>query len=1420
MAAVSSRSSAGRHRFGARGCSTVRPTPRGVGTARRLALAALAGLIGLGAGCDFGVGETSGSGCARISQGDYDLPTKRIIKASVAARLTQRGMDFVTERIRELVLAFFDADADGRAVIPLASLGLGAFSTSLGPLDAEVRDLVLVVDLAALDVTFVPGSHPPRLRIAVDDAVVGLQQGTLAGTIDAFLFTGNVACGLANGANGRVAKLDLDLEIELATTPVGGLDVRVLPSTVRLQDVALSIRTDCALPECLDGLSPPSTAECFECETICPVVDIGSALVSVVQALFSDLVDGLLDLLADEVANVFLDGFLNGRPLAVEGTLDLAGLFGAVLPWLQTARDLGILARPAGDAFAISGSGDALGLDLVLDAGLDAAPTHPCVGALGPDPTYEPGLRPYFDGVARGPGGQGIPYDLALGVSGAVVNETLWALFKSGALCIDVTTADLANATGGDLVVTARALDLLLPGVTSLAGADAPVRIRVRPDLDLAPEPVRFGDGVGTPLIGVSLRDTRVDVDVLVGDQFFRVIGFRADLTVGLAIDVLPGAKLGLRVDDVALDRFDLPDDELFAGARLELIAPFVVDLALGFLADRPITIEVGTSGLLDGFGIPIAPEVVALGPAGVGADWLGIYVAFVELPTPTALTLPAMSFGDARDGAVPFTAAIAAGDAIQLRVAGGSWSGWFAGPGPHRLAHPRLWLIGDWPVEARVRLGAGLPGQAFPVGEVHVLPAIAPALNVPSFPTAPAPDTDPTAGPPGAADGCTGGGSDGPWALTLALLVLVLFTRRRACARARPLALAAALAAPLALPACADDALAPARACAHHDQCDDDYLCGPDGVCVAAPTCDHDADCCPGAVCFSGWCRPTTACDDVAGRPCEGIGQVCERGQCVPAPCAADGTCNGATHCFSERCISGLPCDDRCVAGEVCDVASGRCLIAGSPPTCGEGARAILVAGFSPEPLTCDGFAWPAECADLPAVAPGRPGVDGRLLDLPSGPALVSYDPAYGDLVLSRFDASDARADVALDGVPERAPEAPPRGYRGGVRQPGPDRGARPAVSQSGDGAALDVLYRDLDDGGLRHLRLDAATLTQTARGRVPVAGDAGRWSCLARRTTLAGDRLAGLAFVARDPNGEVSALVRFEATADPPAGPEDWTVTPILTTPLPPTAEAPCGGSCGLTSVCVRRAGVGDACGSTLGLDACPSPCGRHEACARIDGVPATCLPRVYPAYDGDRLPFGRGPFATCARGADGELVAAWYDGEVGALVAGRWPFGAGQTTVVDVAADADLGRHARLAVAPTGRVFVAYRDETAAALRIAEATSATGPWTRAVVDADPQGVLDLGGWPDLRFDAGGAPIVAYGEATHGDMRVARRGATGCWGIATALADGGFAWPGVLDAGDGELLVTALAFRFDASQRPAHAPVLTRIPLPTCGP
>lgn len=1406
-------------------------------------------LVATLAACDFGVGGTSG-GCARISQGDYTMPTKRIVRGAVATRLTQSGMDFISERIRDLVLAFFDADAEGRAVIPLATLGVGDLSTSLGPFDARLRDLVLVVDLAALDVRFVPGSSPARVRVRLDDAVVGLADGVVAGTIDAFLFSGDAACRLANGPAGRVARLDLLLELELATTTGGTLAVRVLPSTVNLEDVALAIEVDCTLPECLDGLTPPSTAECGECNTICPAADLGSALVSLLQGALSDLVDGLLTLLADDLANLLLDGFLNGRPLAVEGRLDLATLLGPVLSWFETARPLGVLARPTGDAFAISGSGDSLGLDVVLDAGVDAEPAHPCVGSLGVDPVYEAGPRPVFAGRVTPPeGGPDVPYDLALGVSDAIVNATVWGLYRAGALCIDVTTDDLATATGGALVVTARALDLLLPGVSGVAGPDAPVRVRLRPDLAQAPAAVRFGDGVAAPLIALDLRGAHVALDVAVGEHFMRVIGFKADLTVGLQVDALPGAQLGLRVEQVAIDRLEVGDDLLFGAARLDLIAPFVVDLAVGVLTERPLTLELGTGGLTSGLGIPIEPVVIHVGATGVASDWLAIYVAFVEPATPLALAAPSLRLLEQAPGRLAFTLEGAGpADAAQVRVAGGGWSRVFVGPGPHHLAHPRLWLVGDWLVEARaVDLTRGV-GPAVAAASVRVVgspgragaPAATEATSAPPAPQArPAPS----------GSGCAGGGSGAPLA-SLSLLGLVLLglrgrshaqSRGRSPARPRAArrrlapgaASLTALAALLALgSACAADE-APGVPCAHHDQCAGDYLCGPQGVCLPASPCVGDGDCCPGAVCFSGWCRPTSACDPAVGRTCEGLGEVCEAGQCVPAACADDSACV-AGRCLAGRCVVVAPCGGGCAAGEACHLPSDRCVAAACPAACGSGEAPVVAEGVAIDPLSCSSALHACVCAPLPEVEPGRPGVDGRLVALGDGPVLVSHDPRWGDLVVSAFaspgggDAS--RRDRAVAGVPAAAPTGRVDGYRGGVDAPGPRAGVRPSVvvSETAGGAVLDLLHRDGDAGALRYLRYDPATSEVVAESALPIAGDVGRWSCLARRSLgAAGSRLGGLAFVETTAAGEASALVSFEALVDPPVRDEDWVVATVFESPRPPSAEAPCDGECGLTSVCVRPSqGGGDRCGAVVGqADACPGGCGPHGVCARLeDGAPAVCAARVVTRTAADELPHGRGLFVSCAVDASGGLVAAWYDADRRALEVGWSPFSPSRVATADAREGADPGRHARIAVAADGRLGVAYRDERAGGLRYAEAATVSGPWASVEVDGAADG-RDPGAWPDLAFDAQSRPVIVYGDGVGRGIAIARRGAGGCWGRAPVFtpsvdSDGGYAWPSVVARGDDDVWVAAYGLAFSDALAPLHGPRLAATVAPPCAP
>ncbi len=261
-----------------------------------------------------------------------------------------------------------------------------------------------------------------------------------------------------------------------------------------------------------------------------------------------------------------------------------------------------------------------------------------------------------------------------------------------------------------------------MPGLTTVAGPDAPVRLRLTPRLSAAlPRPVTFGDGVSAPLVGLVLEGARVAVDVDVGEQLVTVVSFEADLALGLGVDVLDRGKLALRVDSVEIVGLRLPHDELFSEARLDVIAPFVVDLALGVLAARPITFEVGLDGLTSGLGVPVVPAVVAVQPAGVGADWLAVYIALADPPPPNALVVPPVRLVAARAGELVVDAALAPGERLELRAAGGPWSAPIVEGGRHVVALPRLWLVGTWPVEARLTSAAGALGPPWFVGWAEV---------------------------------------------------------------------------------------------------------------------------------------------------------------------------------------------------------------------------------------------------------------------------------------------------------------------------------------------------------------------------------------------------------------------------------------------------------------------------------------------------------------------------------------------------------------------------------------------------------------------------------------------------------------------------------------------------------------------------
>ncbi|MEZ4267432.1 MAG: hypothetical protein R3F39_13720 [Myxococcota bacterium] len=979
-------------------------------------------------------------------------------------------------------------------------------------------------------------------------------------------------------------------------------------------------------------------------------------------------------------------------------------------------------------------------------------------------------------------------------------------------LCIDLQTADLAALTGGAVVLRADALGILLPGITTIVEPDAPVRVRVRPHLGTA-SPVRFAAQSGDPDLTVSLDDAEIAVEALVGNHFLRLVSFSADLNLRLGFDALPDAQLAIRVDGVDVSDLRVPQSEIFASARLDLVAPFVVDLVLGVVADRALRFDLDLGALLGSvLDLPVVPVIEEI--TGTG-DWLRVLIALRDAaPATTALLAPHFQIIEATPGRLSATATAAPGSQVQLRPAGGAWSRWYATDQPISAVLPGLYRRGPTFVDARLRAPGGLPGAPLRVA-VEVTAPEAPTATASS----PLAATDPVEPSDSFDGGCLSGGSADPLgglAILAATLALTLSRRRRR--RHARLLVVAALA---ALAGCSGGD-APDLPCTGDNQCPARTICGPDATCIVATPCQTDAACCPGALCFNGYCRPTSDCDPTSA-PCLTPGQTCEEGRCVATPCATDAACPASLRCIAGRCTAPLPCGG-CAPGAACHPASGRCVAAPvCTTTCAAGSVLVVDPTSEISPYTCGGLDIRCACAPLADLPPPLPGMEGVLLATPDGPTLVSHDPVYGDLVASRFSPDLAsRIDMAVDGVPDVVATSPPAGYRGGVASPGPRRGLHPAAiwrSESGH-AVADLIHQDADALRARYARVDLTDGLLLGSHQLPIEGASGRYACIARHPATG--RLTGFVYVDRDASATVSRLVRVQAQSDAPTGPSDWSVTLVHESPLPATADQPCAGACALTELCVRFAPGDDRCVGLLDGPTCAAPCAARETCVAAP-TPA-CRPRVFPAGAPSALPTGQGLFVTCAAVADG-LIAAWYDSDAGALRALR---GLGQGAVptrVDGTDDphdaSDLGLHARLAVSPQGVVRVAYQDARAGAIRVATQVSPDAAWEIEVVHAPGQQGAggDLGAWPALVHAANGEPIVAYADTERGDIWVARRASDGCWRRTRPLADGGFAWPTLAISPADTLQLTSVLLSFDDAGRPRHLLVAAELP-PPAGP
>ncbi|MCB9523872.1 MAG: hypothetical protein H6702_10980 [Myxococcales bacterium] len=1256
---------------------------------RIIALLALWMVAASCAGGDLSLGL---SGCDGGPVAFERTPTNTVPGAGHAT-LTAAGVDVLIQQREALAGLLLDVDADGWVRLALPPLDFG---TRGGRLGVGVRDVAVGFDLRAAQIDLQVLPEPTRLRLTVGDARVRLDDGVVWVTVG-----GDAACRLGNGLNAgapdaALVVVDLSVDLILAVDGEGRLqvEVEVRPFTVRALDFELVY--DPALPECADGSGP---AECrLACGAGDLAIELGEALRDALDSELDRLFQPVVQLLVDAVTDV-----IGQQPLGVAGELH-PRILAELLPTAADALPLQFEGRPSPAGITLRSAGDdGDGLGLTFDVGLDTPADHPCVPQVGEPPPLRPGPAPVLSGYDH----TGAPYAVGLALSDAAVNRAVWAAYRAGALCAALDT-DQVQALSGQRVDTGT-LALVLPGLAELTLGPRPVRIGLDPrfkpqDLPLATFfPVADDGGIPQAGIRLVLPDVGLSFYGLVEERWSRLFAADATLRLDVVVQAAPDDRLVITVARPEIVDLRQTYNELLSGADLPALLELVGDLTTSVLLRDGLSLDFGLRGLVPQLtGLPLELGIAALRVEGDADDFLSVLMR-LEAGAPSGLAPQADTFARlvaARPGQVTLAVEAAGAPAAryQWRVDGLAWRPLTTAPeGRLVIADGRLHALGPHRVEVRA-VAEGDPDSLDPT------PAVV-TFDIQAAEPAP---TAPTPAAPAEAQGCQQ--APGGAGLAGLSLLLLLGTRRR---RFSLLAL-------LLLGGCGDDPpTADALACAQTADCPGGLYC-LDGLCARPDPCATSADCCPGAECRGGACLPPTQTCAEDG-DCA-VGAACEGGRCVRVTC--EGGCPAGTTCVADRCHRGPPCRAACAADEACYPDLDVCRQA--PPGCGpcpQGQVRVVQAPERYRGALCDVSDAACACAVAPALVPADYGRHASMALVDGAPVFAAWDADYGDLVWVTGVEAGVPQVTYLDGVPEAPAAADPAGPRGGVVEPGPDRGRYASLAVDGKGRAH-IAYYDSDAGHLRYLRQ-----TDDRAGWLPPVvvdddGDVGRYPVIAVDSrhrphvlyhvvrSRGGRAGARLAFTEREAfeDGAWTTLDLVSRAAEGPAVPPGVTpaepgVMPCMRLGLDGRVHAAFYDGARGWPVLVRgRPGeafaVAEARGSLVaegGAD--PDPLGRY---ARLD------------EHD-----LGRFCDVVYDPQAD-EAVAVFLDATTDALLLYRGPVdGFGAFEIVDPGGGGQrrlVGADPALALAPDGRPVVVYQDATANDLLLA----ARGPsgWTAAPV------------------------------------------------------------------------------------------------------
>jgi len=600
-------------------------------------------------------GGGCGGGCGGCGGGTYQYPRNdparpdAVLQPEVArVRMTQAFIDFIKPQLPALIKAALGSSpgmrVDANDILHVAIPDADLFD--VGVAEARVRNAEALIWLDDLDsrieLTF---EEPNGVRLTMRNLRLGVQMDLKE---DALGSTSScpIVGALGSGPIKHAAEITIDALIEpgAGPDPLRNIDISVNVGQVQLNDLDIEVASSsvyCQEPECQDcavevfGSCIDPGGRCVECNIFCGGLTGG--LLSLVTGLI-DLVRPLINRVLTPIIGNFVRSAvanINNQPAKLEMQIKLADL--VPIAALEQAGPFGIFVAPEVGKFPVVDRGTGKGMEVTITSGAEAEIAD-CIGMT--DPFFE----------AKGPiptlGGTDIrmrPYHVGLTIGQSMINQMLYAMYRSGSLCLKLTSADVKALTGGSFTLNASVLSLLASDLSRLATDAAPVIIQLKPRF--APK-ITLGSGLqtgmdmnGNPvydwLINLGLREMGVAFHVLVHDRYVRIFEVTTDISVGLNVNILPDNKLQASVGQLKIDNFLEVYNEILPNADFAQVLPTLIDVALQALLQNNLTFDLDiTNTLSDALGgAPIYMRINEIRRDGANMDYLTTSLTFSDIP-------------------------------------------------------------------------------------------------------------------------------------------------------------------------------------------------------------------------------------------------------------------------------------------------------------------------------------------------------------------------------------------------------------------------------------------------------------------------------------------------------------------------------------------------------------------------------------------------------------------------------------------------------------------------------------------------------------------------------------------------------------------------------------------------------------------